>query len=81
MAAVIAAFAAARRAARDNGFERDAVEISLDHAHDNDVALSYDRGKRFDQRVELMRWWGRQLAAAERGGEVIPLTRNKDLVA
>lgn len=67
--------------ARDNGFERDAVEISLDHAHDNDVALSYDRGKRFDQRVELMRWWGRQLAAAERGGEVIPLTRNKDLVA
>lgn len=59
--------------ARDQGFARDVVELALDHAHDNDVARAYDRGERFNQRVELYNWWGTQLAAAQRGGKVIPL--------
>ena len=59
--------------ARDNGFARDVVELSLDHAHDNEVARAYDRGERFDERVKLSQWWGAQLAAAQRGAPVIPL--------
>lgn len=53
--------------ARDNDFDRDAVEMALDHVHDNAVARAYDRGERLTKRVELARWWNEQLAAAERG--------------
>lgn len=60
--------------ARDNGFNREVVELALDHAHDNDVARAYDRGERFAQRIELLNWWGEQLAAAQRGAKIIPLT-------
>lgn len=59
--------------ARDQGFARDAVELALDHAHDNEVARACDRGERFTQRVELFNWWGEQLAAAQRGAKIIPL--------
>ena len=59
--------------ARDNGTARDVVELALDHAHDNEVARAYDRGERFDERIKLFRWWGTQLAAAQRGAKVIPL--------
>lgn len=44
------------------------VELALDHAHDNEVARAYDRGERFDERVKLFQWWGKQLAAAQRDG-------------
>ena len=59
--------------ARDNGFERDVVELALDHAHDNEVARAYDRGERFNERVKLYNWWGKQLVAAQHGAKVIPL--------
>ncbi len=59
--------------ARDNGFARDVVELALDHAHDNEVARAYDRGERFSERVKLFDWWGKQLAAAQRGATIIPL--------
>lgn len=49
------------------------MELALDHAHDNDTAMRYDRGERFDQRVQLYDWWGEQLAAAQRGAKIIPL--------
>lgn len=42
---------------REAGFEREVVELALDHAHDNDVAMAYDRGERFAKRIELYRWW------------------------
>lgn len=58
---------------RDNGFARDVVELSLDHAHDNEVARAYDRGERFSERVKLFDWWGKQLAAAQCGATIIPL--------
>lgn len=60
--------------ARDNGIARDVVELALDHAHDNEVARAYDRGERFNERVKLFQWWGAQLAAAQRGATIIPLT-------
>lgn len=60
--------------ARDQGFERDVVELALDHAHDNEVARAYDRGERFAQRIELFNWWGKQLAAAQSGAKIIPLS-------
>ncbi len=59
--------------ARDQGFERDVVELALDHAHDNQVARAYDRGERFTRRVELFKWWAEHLAAAQRGARIIPL--------
>ena len=61
--------------ARDNGFERDVVELALDHAHDNEVVRAYDRGERFEQRIALYKWWGEQLSAAQRGGKVVPVQR------
>ncbi len=59
--------------ARDNGTARDVVELALDHVHDNEVARAYDRGERFDERVKLFDWWGKQLAAAQRGATIIPI--------
>ena len=59
--------------ARDHGFAREVVELALDHAHDNDVARAYDRGERFDERVRLYNWWGKQLADAQQGAKIIPL--------
>lgn len=59
--------------ARDNGTARDVVELALDHAHDNEVARAYDRGERFGERVKLFQWWGKQLAAAQRGATIIPI--------
>jgi integrase len=63
--------------ARDDGFEREVVELALDHIHDNDVARAYDRGERLQQRLKLMTWWGEQLAQAQRGAEVVPLTKGR----
>ena len=57
--------------ARDHGFPRDVVHLASDREHDCEVALAYDRGERFDQRVELFNWWGRQLSMAE-GAAVRP---------
>jgi integrase len=61
--------------ARDNGFDREVVELTLDHVHDNEVARAYDRGERLQQRIKLMGWWGEQLAQAQRGAEVLPMSR------
>ena len=67
--------------ARDHGFAREVVELALDHAHDNEVARAYDRGERFDQRVQLYDWWGEQLAAAQRGAKIIPLAGKAEMAA
>lgn len=58
--------------ARDHGFERDAVELSLDHIHDTAVVRAYDRGERLIGRIELMRWWGHQLDRAQSGIQIPP---------
>lgn len=61
--------------ARDHGFERDVVELALDHAHDDEVARAYDRGERFSQRIELFNWWGNQLAKAQAGGKILHINK------
>lgn len=53
--------------ARDEGFNRDAVELALDHVHDSEVARAYDRGSRRSERAKLAAWWNERLAEAERG--------------
>lgn len=63
--------------AKDNGFERDVVELALDHIHDSDVARAYDRGERLQQRIKLMNWWGEQLSQAERGADVVPMSKSR----
>ena len=62
--------------ARDEGgFDRDVVELALDHVHDTDVVRAYDRGERLQQRIKLMAWWNEQLARAQRGADVTPIRR------
>jgi integrase len=51
--------------ALDNGFNRDVVHLASDRSHDSEVAMAYDRGERFDQRIALLNWWAQQLSAAE----------------
>jgi integrase len=58
--------------ARDHGFSRDCVELTLDHIADTAVARAYDRGERLTERVKLMCWWDTQLSAAQ-GPGVVPL--------
>lgn len=54
-------------------FERDVVELALDHIHDNEVVRRYDRGERPKERIRLMSWWDEHLARAQSGAEVVPL--------
>lgn len=60
-------------AREEGGFERDVVELALDHIHDTEVVRAYDRGERLEQRVRLMNWWDTQLVRAQRGADVVPL--------
>lgn len=53
--------------AKDAGFDRDAVEMALDHVHDNEVVRAYDRGERRQTRIKLAKWWCERLVEAERG--------------
>jgi integrase len=64
--------------ARDHGFGRDVVELALDHIHDNDVVRAYDRGERLEQRISLMKWWGKELGRAECGSDAPPPNRTGD---
>ncbi|MDV6346755.1 hypothetical protein R2083_04385 [Nitrosomonas sp. Is35] len=57
----------------DNSFAHNAVELALDHVHDNEVARAYDRGERFEEFGKLFNWWGEQLSAAQHGATIIPL--------
>jgi integrase len=68
-----AAFATLARDDEEGKFERDVVELALDHIHDTDVVRAYDRGERLKQRIKLMYWWGEQLVRAERGADVVKL--------
>ena len=63
--------------ARDDGHERDVVELALDHIHDNDVVRAYDRGERQVKRIKLMTWWGDQLSQAQRGAEVVTFSAKR----
>lgn len=60
-------------AREEGGFEREVVELALDHIHANDVVRAYDRGERLQQRIKLMRWWGEELSKAERGADVVSI--------
>ncbi len=59
--------------ARDAGFAREVVELTLDHIHDNAVARAYDRGQRLVERRQLMEWWDATLAGAPSETNVLPL--------
>lgn len=50
--------------AKDEGFSRDAVELSLDHIHDNAVVRAYDRGERRVERIALAKWWDNILSGS-----------------
>ena len=63
--------------ARDNDFDRDVVELALDHIHDNNVVRAYDRGERLQQRIALMTWWGEQLDKSQRGADIVRIEKPK----
>lgn len=46
-------------------FDRDVVELALDHVSDGKVVRAYNRAQRFDQRIRLARWWDAQLCGPE----------------
>ncbi len=60
---------------KGGGFERDVVELALDHIHDSEVVRAYDRGERLEERVRLMNWWDEQLMKAQRGADVVPMRK------
>lgn len=69
-----------RSAIKTNAKERDWAdkelsEIALDHNHDDEVALAYDRGDRFSKRVHLFYTWQSTLLAAERGEHQTPFDK------
>jgi integrase len=53
------------RAREDTDFDKELIDLALDHVHASDVARAYDRGQRLEKRIELMRWWGASLERAE----------------
>jgi integrase len=55
------------RAKDDTEFDKELVDLCLDHVHASDTARAYDRGERLEKRIALMKWWGDSLEAAERG--------------
>lgn len=57
----------------DPAFDKDAIDLTLDHIHDSAVARAYDRGERLKRRIRLMLWWDENLTAAERGADVLRL--------
>jgi integrase len=64
--------------AKDSGlFDRQVIDLALDHVHDSEVARAYDRGERWKQRVALATWWGKQLVEAQRGGVVVQMSTSR----
>lgn len=55
------------RAKEDTDFDKELVDLCLDHVHNSDTARANDRGERLEKRIALMRWWGDSLESAERG--------------
>ena len=47
--------------AKEAGFAKEVVDLTLDHVHDSAVARAYDRGERLEKRIKLIRWWGEVL--------------------
>ena len=54
------------------GFDKVAVELTLDHVGDVKIVRTYDRGERLSERRRLAEWWANSLIAAQRGSEPIP---------
>jgi integrase len=61
--------------ARDAGWARDVVELSLDHIHDSATVRAYDRGERKTERIKLAQWWDAQLNPPPAG--VVPIATAK----
>jgi len=59
------------------GFDRDVVELALDHVHDTEIVRAYDRGERLKERERLMAWWDERLMQAQRGADVVPMRAKK----
>jgi integrase len=51
--------------AKEKGFDTDAVELALDHTIGSKSSQRYDRGERFNERIEIYDWWGKQLQVAQ----------------
>jgi integrase len=51
--------------ARDHGFAKDVVELTLDHVTDSQTVRAYDRGERLEERKKLAMWWDAQLSNSD----------------
>lgn len=62
------------RVREDTDFDKELIDLCLDHVHASETARAYDRGERLEKRIALMKWWGDALEGAERGGDVVPFS-------
>ena len=53
------------RAKDDTKFDRELIELTLDHETKTSVEAAYDRGERLEKRLPLAMWWQEQLSKAE----------------
>jgi len=59
----------ASTAMNEAGFNSDVIEAALAHSDKNEVRRSYNRAIYFEQRLELITWWG-ELVRKNHVGEV-----------
>lgn len=50
----------------------DAIERSLAHLDGNPIRGIYDRGRRWDERVQMAQWWSDYIDALRDGAKVSP---------
>ena len=54
-------------------FRPDVIEAALAHQEKNAIRAAYNRASYLNERRALAQWWGDELEAMRRGGEVIPI--------
>lgn len=50
----------------------DAIERALAHADTDGVRAAYHRGKHWQERVEMARWWSNYLDTLRKGADIVP---------
>ncbi len=60
-----------------SGFAGEVIEKALAHEEKNKIKRAYNRAEYFEQRKQLMQWWGNRLQALEYGAEILSFRATK----
>ena len=63
------------------GFRPDVIERQLAHQERNAVRAAYHRSEYLPERTKMMQQWADMLDALAKGAQVIPLQRNRGVIA